>query len=117
MHFVSMDKSDLLRRVQARMAEEGLDQGRLAARIHTTQGHLSKILRGHFQRRSRVLLELEAFAAGASFSRAQTELLGVCYRIGAQSPEALKNVSELMHLVEDICIHNGKARPRGSPRR
>lgn len=60
-----MIKEDLLRRVRQRMATERLTQRDLADKLGTTQGHLSKVLRGRYARRSRIVRELEGFVGVA----------------------------------------------------
>ncbi len=72
----SLNKSELLRAVLGRMNADGLSQRNLAQRLRISQGHLSKVLRGQFARRSRVIRRLETFL-GESLATQETEGNGV----------------------------------------
>lgn len=99
---VRFTKGDLLSRVRRRMSEERLDQRALATRLHTTQGHLSKLLRGHFKRRSKIVRELEAFADRADTSQAHSRLLAACLRVARRSPRHMHFVTSLMRFVDEL---------------
>lgn len=97
-----MSKRHLLRRVRARMREEGLSQRDLATRVHTTQGHVSKVLRGWYKRRSRVVRALEEFAAGAAVSASsptEDEFVSVVRALARGRPEAKPALVTLMHFL------------------
>jgi hypothetical protein len=98
------------------MSDEGLDQRALAARLQTTQGHLSKLLRGRFKRRSKLVLELEAFANRADTSRAHSRLLAACLRVARRSPRHMHFVTSLMRFVDDIS-DDSTAKPSPRARR
>lgn len=97
-----MSKQDLLRRVRTRMQAEGLTQRDLAAQLQTTQGHLSKVLRGQYERRSRVVRALEEFAAGAAGSASpptEDEFLSAARELARRRPEAKPTLISLMHFL------------------
>lgn len=98
------DKQRLLASVRQRIDAEGLDQRSLAAQLGTTQGHLSKILRGQFERRSRVVRQLESFAAGADVSGAQRQLVSTCLRVAGRSPSHMHFALSVMHFVDEISV-------------
>ena len=77
------------------MSDEGLNQRALAARLQTTQGHLSKLLRGRFKRRSKLVRELEAFADRADTSQTHSRLLAACLRVARRSTRHMHFVTFL----------------------
>lgn len=95
-------KKRFLARVHQRIDSEGLDQRSLAAKLGTTQGHLSKILRGQFERRSRVVRELESFAVGAGASTVQRQLVSTCLRVANKSPSHMQFALSVMHFVDEL---------------
>ena len=96
------DKSQLLQSVRQRMSEEDLDQRALARQLKMTQGHLSKLLRGKFTRRSRLVRELEAFASRVDTTRAPSQLVQACHRVSRRSPRHMHFVSMVMQFVDEI---------------
>jgi transcriptional regulator with XRE-family HTH domain len=103
-----MDKVDLLKAVHARMDAEGLSQRELAAHLGTTQGHLSKVLRGLYSRPSRVVRELERYAeagrnkaASACLSAADAEgaLLQAARGVAGGDHQVMHQLVELMHFL------------------
>src|SRR5690349_20057236 len=106
------DKQRLLASIRQRIEAEGLDQRSLAAQLSTSQGHLSKILRGQFARRSRVIRELESFAAGADISVTQRKLVSTCLRVARRSPSHMHFVLSMMHFIDEISITPARKTPR-----
>ena len=72
-----MSRRALAAAVCERMRREGITQRELGARVGASQGHLSRVLRGKFKRRSRVVRLLEAFATGQDAFVAQARRAGV----------------------------------------
>jgi len=108
------DKAKLLATVQVRMAKDGLDQRALAQRLSMSQGHLSKLLRGQFERRTRLVRELEGFASEGALSKSEARLVQACLRLAKRSPRHMHFVAGLMHLLDDISQRaGGTGRQRG----
>ncbi len=99
---VNRAKGDLLKRARLRMAEERLDQRALAVRLHTTQGHLSKILRGRYTRDSRVVRALEDFVAQRGTSRAEEQYTASCLRVARRSDRHMQLMTVVVQCVEQL---------------
>ena len=112
-----LHKEQLLERVRLRMSQEHLDQRALAERLQMTQGHLSKLLRGRFARRSRLVRELEAFASGLGNTRARSQLVGACLRVASRSQRHMHFATTVMHFVDEISTPPTANRRHGPPRK
>jgi transcriptional regulator with XRE-family HTH domain len=101
-------RADLLKAVLARMDADGVSQRKLAARIGTSQGHLSKVLRGRIPGPSRVVRELERYvqsdltvrASGVTdAASAEAALIRAARNASGGDIKVMHHLIELMHLV------------------
>jgi transcriptional regulator with XRE-family HTH domain len=90
------------------MGTEGLSQRDLAKKLGISQGHLSKVLRGRFQRQnSRVLRALAEFAntpvlTAPTGPALESEALRAMRQAAGGSKQAMHFIVEMMHLLSEL---------------
>lgn len=99
----------VLEAVRRRMQRERITQRELAAHLEVSQGHLSKVLRGHTVRDTRVLAVLAAWG-GADDSTDEANLLDAARDVVHGQPRGMQLLMRLMHLLREL-------RPAPAPRR
>ena len=104
-----MKQQEIISRVKKRMDAEDLTQRLLAKHLGVSQGHLSKLLRGKLQRRSRVLRALEAWLTESDTPVShdsdadEKALLTAARRVAkGSSREAMHLMTDLMRLLERL---------------
>lgn len=106
-----MDQQAFIAQVRRRMDEDGLTQRALAQWMGVSQGHLSKVLRGKFLRRSRAVRALEVYlnrgisavpSVLAAQSSQERTLLETARMVSSGSNETMHLLIDLMRLVRKL---------------
>ncbi|XXT21511.1 helix-turn-helix transcriptional regulator [Sorangium sp. So ce429] len=104
-----MDRQSFVDHLRARMAAEGLTQRALAGRLRVSQGQISRVLNGKFQRKSRVIRALEVFlgmppasATTRTVEAEEMELLEAAREAADGSVDAMHLLTQLMHVVATL---------------
>ena len=100
-----LDGNEILRLVRERMQRDGLTQRQLAQRVRMSQGHLSRVLRGQFTGRTRVMSMLrdwatEETAGPRGVSDGEAALLKAARAASAGSDHVMQLLTEMMHCVD-----------------
>ena len=83
------------------MREQQLSQRQLASLLDVSQGHLSKVLRGNFERDTRAFTALTAWVMSPA-SAVEMSLVTAARRAAGGRKKGLEILMHMMHLMADL---------------